>query len=157
MAELNIRGVTAARDVTDKPSVSKKTPVGVKTAPCFNRNSTARSRCNNHLLTRVTPQPGVTHIIRFIYIQNAAQGDEHDNLPSTSYPRGGEEKTAEKKFERERAVLKEAKCFDTTRNRRSSGSLPHFLDLRYGRFEIRWKGNYTEPQYRQTVVDREQT
>lgn len=63
-----------------------------------------RRGCNNH--TRVIPQTGVTRIIRLIYIQNTAQGDEHGNLPSTESEQcGGEENTSEKKFERERAVL----------------------------------------------------
>ena len=92
---------------------------------CINRNnrnsSTARQgcerRCNS--LTRVIPQTGVTHIIRLIYIHNAAQGDEHDNLPSTeSKPCGGEKKQLKKKkksldggglFETERSVSSETK------------------------------------------------
>lgn len=87
---------------------------------CVHRNnrrgSTARAgcqRCGCNKLTRVIPQTGVTHFIRLIYIHNAAQGDEHDNLPSIeSYPCGGEAKRAETKFVRERAVLNQRKCFD---------------------------------------------
>lgn len=33
-------------------------------------------------LRLLQPRTGVTHIIRLIYIHNAAQGDEHDYLPS---------------------------------------------------------------------------
>lgn len=88
------------------------------TLGCINGNnrtsSTARQgcerRCNN--LTRVIPQTGVTHIIRLIYIHNAAQGDEHDNLPSTeSKPCGGKKKELKTKFGRRRAVLNRGKCF----------------------------------------------
>lgn len=126
---------------------------------CINRNnrnsSTARpgcERCCCNNPTRVIPQTGVTHIIRLIYIHNAAQGDEHDNLPSIeSWPCGGAKTPAEKKFGRERAALNRAKCVDGN-ERTLVGVFAPLFGLRYGRFEIRWKGNYTEPQHRQTVV-----
>ncbi|XP_069391706.1 low density lipoprotein receptor adapter protein 1b isoform X2 [Paralichthys olivaceus] len=81
--------------------------------------------------TRVIPQTGVTHVIRFIYIHDTAQGDEHDPQPSPeSEPCGGgvEERDAETKFGRERSDLVRAECFHSRRTggaRRSS--LPSIL------------------------------
>lgn len=97
-----------------------------KHRPLGDAGSAACAAHTTASLTPVTPQTGVTHIIRLIYIHNTAHGDEHDNLLSAeSEPCRGERKTAEKKFGREKAVLKRAKCFDT-HGRRSSGSLPYF-------------------------------
>lgn len=89
-----MRGLTTikARDVTTNSFFfHKRHWVGVKlycaltgtteTAAPPARPGCERCVCNN--LARVIPQTGVTHIIRLIYIRNAAQGDEHDNLPST--------------------------------------------------------------------------
>lgn len=137
-------------------SCHKRHWVGVKLLCATDSSSSSTARrgckcrrgCNNH--TRVIPQTGVTRIIRLIYIQNTAQGDEHDNLPSAeSEPWGGEKNTAEKKFERERAALNQNQVF---RQRRTNACWALCPTFGYGRFEIRRKGDNTEPQYRQTVV-----
>lgn len=88
-----MRGLTTikARDMTTNSFFfSQNTLGGSKTVLCIDRinrdGSSARpgcERCGCNNLARVIPQTGVTHIIRLIYIRNAAQGDEHDNLPST--------------------------------------------------------------------------
>lgn len=102
MAELNTSALTTLRERT----VRWKAQVGSEVAgQCGNRNSgnnsSARPGCedcyNSH--TRVIPQTGVTRVIRLIYIHNTAQGDEHDNLPSTeTEPCGGRETQPRKSF-----------------------------------------------------------
>ena len=123
LAELNIRGLTTARDVNTNHFYTKYSGWS-QTAASINRgissSNTLLLLSATSLTTRVIPQAGVTHIIRLIYIQNTAQGDEHDNLPSTeSEPCGGEKKTAQKKFVRERAVLNQSVSTQTTDARRA--------------------------------------
>lgn len=90
--ELNMRGLTAARDATAKSFVTIDRGWESKKRRNNNRISsrssgggggswsTARPGCAAPATT--IPQAGVTHFIRSIYIRNAAQGDEHDNPPS---------------------------------------------------------------------------
>lgn len=86
-----------------------------------NNTSTARPGCQRrrgccYYLTHSRDSTSGRHAPYPVNLHtNTAQGDEHGNLPSAeswSYE-GGERRTAETKFERQRFVLNRAECFDT--------------------------------------------
>lgn len=104
------------------------------------------------------PQLGVPHIIGLIYIRNTAQGMTmiicrglRANRAEGRTKQPEEEEEKKKKFAQEGPVSNRAKCVDADAEA-LVGRFAPTLGRRYGRFEIRWKGDYSEPQHRQTVV-----
>lgn len=103
------------------------------------------------------PQLGVPHIIGLIYIRNTAQGMSMIICRGLRANRAEGRKKQPEESLRKRDPFRPEPSASTRTQRRSSGVLPPTLGRRYGRFEIRWEGDYSEPQHRQTVVGCGQT
>lgn len=137
-----------------------KAPQGSCHGPTDCRGQTAwvAVRINRCERKQQRPQLGVPHIIGLIYIRNTAQGMSMIICRGLRANRaeGRKKQPREKKFAQEGPVPNRAKCVDADAEA-LVGRFAPTPGRRYGRFEIGWKGDYSEPQHRQTVVGFGQT